>query len=154
MIRTLIKFIGARSKRVPSKTRDPRLHTKGEHFDLRLIYDQVNSKYFKNELDLKITWVGNRHSKPRTKVMFGSYSQQQKLIRIHRRLDQQHIPDFFISYIIYHEMLHHVLPPVEKTNRRRQIHHTAFVEREKNFREYSLAKAYGDEMKAKWFVQV
>lgn len=123
----------------------------GEHYDLKAIYDQVNAQYFEGKLDLRISWVGNKHSKPRTQVMFGSFNQKTQLIKIHRRLDQSHVPPHFIAFIVYHEMLHHVLPPIQMRRRRRNVHHPAFLEREKQFAEYDMAKAFSEAMKKTWF---
>lgn len=125
----------------------------GEHYHLKQIYDQVNAQYFEGKLELRISWVGSKKSMPRTQVMFGSYNQKTKLIKIHRRLDQPHVPPHFIAFIVYHEMLHHVLPPILVNRRRRKVHHPAFLEREKQFDEYSLAKAFSDTMKKSWFSQ-
>lgn len=155
MIYKILHLLRSKSKqkRVPTKSYKPRavkIQLKGKHFDLKELYDQINAKYFESKLELGITWVGNKDSMPRTRVMFGSYTHGRKLIKIHRRLDQPHIPHYFISFIVYHEMLHHVLPPV-KENRKYRIHHGAFTQKEKEFEEYSLAKSYSKEMKATWF---
>lgn len=158
MIKNLIRFlrVGKRTKEAAMKRssvprRALRVMHQGEHHDLMKIYDQVNAQYFESKLDLAIKWVGNKASMPRTRVMFGSYNQQTKLIKIHRRLDQAHIPHHFVSYVIYHEMLHHVLPPTKEWRQKRKIHHPDFIEREKHFQEFALAKAFSDSMKKNWF---
>ena len=38
----------------------------------------------------------------------GSYSADSKVIRIHPALDQPLVPRFFVEWIVFHEMLHHV----------------------------------------------
>ncbi|MBI2743800.1 MAG: M48 family metallopeptidase [Chlamydiales bacterium] len=123
----------------------------GECYNLKEIYDRLNAHYFEGKLDLAITWVGDKSSMPRRRVMFGSYNQRDKRIHIHRRLDQAHIPEHFISYVIYHEMLHHVLPPLKSRRHTRRIHHPAFIQREKEFQEYDLAKTYSQSMRSSWF---
>ncbi len=97
-------------------------------------------RYFENQVDLPISWFGSKQRKPRRKITLGSYHLKKQCIRIHRLLDQPHIPDHFISFVVYHEMLHHLLPPIE--GRRRKIHHKEFKEREQLFEDYPLAKAY------------
>lgn len=124
---------------------------RGEVYDLKEIYDRVNERYFEGKLALKICWVGNRQSMPRRKVMFGSYNQEKQLIKIHRRLDQSHVPSHFIDFIVYHEMLHHVLPPIRKLFRRRQIHHAAFRAREKQFEHYALVQQFRGELREVFF---
>lgn len=128
-----------------------RLNHRGEHHHLKELYDKINSQYFGGKLDLPITWVGSKKSMPRTQIMFGSYNQRTHLIKIHRRLDQPHVPEHFVSFIIYHEMLHHVLPPIIEKNRRRKIHHTLFAERERQFKEYALAKVFREEIRKAYF---
>ncbi len=152
MIRKLFSLL----KRPPSKkrrvlTRDTPLVTQGEYYDLSKLYHAVNDQYFQGELDLQITWAGERDSKPKTRVMFGSFHHQKKLIKIHRRLDQAHVPYFFISFVIYHEMLHHVLPPLKRKKEKRRIHHSSFTEKEKEFQEYTLVMEYRKKMKSTWF---
>lgn len=112
----------------------------GEHYNLLEIYSRVNARYFENQIDLPISWFGDKQRKPRRKIVLGSYHFKKKWIRIHRVLDQPHIPDHFISFIVYHEILHHLLPPIE--GKRRKIHHKEFKQREQLFEEYSLAKSY------------
>lgn len=123
----------------------------GKHYNLKEIYDKLNAQYFESKLDLNITWVGNRNSTPRVRLMFGSYHREKKLIKIHRRLDQAHVPYYFISFVVYHEMLHHVLPPLKEKNQRRRIHHPAFIEKEKQFQEYALSQEFQKVMRASWF---
>ena len=135
------------------KKRRPRrriLTCSGEHYDLKAIYDQVNQLYFESKLVLRIMWFGDKNSRPRTRIRLGSYNHRTELIKIHRVLDQAHVPHHFVSFIVYHEMLHHVLPPVE-TGRRRKIHHQEFLEKEKQFQEYALAKESAKKLKKTWF---
>ncbi len=132
-------------------SRTTRLNHRGEHHNLKELYDKINSQYFEGKLDLPITWAGSKKSMPRTHVMFGSYNQRTTLIKIHRRLDQAHVPEHFVSFIIYHEMLHHVLPPIIEKNRRRKVHHPKFTEQEKRFQDYALAKAFREKMRDTFF---
>lgn len=113
-----------------------------EHYQLQEIYDRINAKYFNNEVDVSIVWFGNKQARPRTRIVLGSYHKGKKRIKIHRLLDQAHIPDYFISFIVYHEMLHHVHPPIKRKNKRWQIHHPEFKLRETQFESYHLAKQY------------
>jgi hypothetical protein len=114
----------------------------GLHHDLGLIYKQINEEYFGGELDLHITWSGNARLLPRGSIRLGSYHPHAGLIKIHRVLDREHIPVYFISSIVYHEMLHHVVPPLKPKKGRRQIHHPEFRQREKQFKEYQLAQEF------------
>lgn len=123
---------------------------KGEFHDLREIYDRVNGTYFEGRLDLPIKWVGNRVSKARRVIKLGSYHLKTGQIRINRVLDKSDVPDYFVSYVVYHEMLHHLYPPYKGNRGRRKIHHEEFKQREKQFRDYVLVKDYLVIWKKNW----
>jgi hypothetical protein len=59
-------------------------------------------------------------------------------------LDHPEVPEYCVAFILYHEMLHHVLPPLKGKRGRRQIHHRAFTTKEKEFRDYALAQEFLD----------
>ncbi len=125
-----------------SKKRTFKLRPEGRYHNLTAIYHKMNQRYFEGQLDLKISWFGNPISKVKRRLVLGSYHQQKGLIRINRVLDHDHIPDHFVSFIVYHEMLHHVLPPLKERKQRRRIHHAEFSAREKQFQDYAQASAF------------
>lgn len=147
LVNKILNFF--KKKATPRKVKQHSLL--GEFYDLKVLYDQVNNQYFEGKLKLDIRWVGNKYSMPKRRVMFGSYNEDLKIINIHRRLDQSHIPLYFITFIIYHEMLHYVHPPIRQKRQKAQIHHPTFQEQEKLFAEYPLVEAYRKKMKTKWF---
>lgn len=123
----------------------------GSHYNLKEIYDAMNAEYFEGKLSLRISWSKTRNIQPRRRIVLGSYHQDQALIRINQRLDAPHIPYSFISFIVYHEMLHHVLPPLKRSHNGRRIHHLAFTEREAQFKHYAEVKALKKSLKNSWF---
>ncbi len=127
------------------------MNHQGQHYNLKEIYDEVNRVYFDNKIDLQFRWFGSRDFIPRRRILLGSYHMKKGLIKIHRLLDQTHVPSYFIHYIMYHEMLHHVEPPLERLGRRRRIHHRGFCEREKEFKEYELAQEFRKVIRDQWF---
>jgi hypothetical protein len=74
-------------------------------------------------------------------MRFGAYLAAARLIRIHPALDQAFVPRYFVECIVYHELLHHVIPPVY-CNGRYQIHSPAFRRRERDFPAYAEAMAW------------
>jgi hypothetical protein len=119
------------------------LQTKGRFYDLKEIYHAVNEEYFGKELDLYITWFGKEHHrKRRSRVIFGLYNDPLKLIKINRMLDNTRFPDYFISYVVFHEMLHHVCPSYIDERGLKQIHSKEFKHREKQFKYYKQAKQW------------
>lgn len=115
---------------------------RGEHYDLQSVYDHLNALYFDNRLELTIHWFGCPHRKVKTQRILGLYDFQSRQIKIHRLLDHPQFPSYFISYVVYHEMLHSVLPPLKRKKGRLRIHHGEFKEREKCFAEYDLARQF------------
>src|ERR1700689_2946450 len=137
-------FLFPRLKKV-FKRKPPQLRPLGGHYDLNTIYDDLNASYFGSKLDLGITWFGSAQRKARRHRKLGLYCFQSKVVKIHRLLDQPHFPPYFISYVVYHEMLHSVCPPVKAKRGRYQIHHPDFKKREKQFAQYAAAKRWEEE---------
>lgn len=120
------------------------LSTQGEHHDILALFRAINDRYFGGAVDALITW-GRRtkatRSSPRRAVKLGSYSAVERLIRVHPVLDKPWVPRYFVSYVIYHEMLHHVIPSSQGGGRR-MLHPPVFLERERRFRDYERALAW------------
>lgn len=117
------------------------LNARGRVHDLERILREVSARYFANAgADVQITW--GRRSRPpsqkRRSIKLGSYSSAERLIRIHPVLDAEWVPRYFVSYIVYHELLHHLIPPV--CQGRRAVLHTAdFLRLEREFKHYERA---------------
>jgi hypothetical protein len=85
------------------------IFTAGEHHDLRVIFDELNARYFDSRIDAAITWgARSGRARRRNSIKMGSYSVEDRLIRIHRSLDRVFVPRFFVEWIVFHEMLHQV----------------------------------------------
>jgi hypothetical protein len=65
----------------------------------------------------------------------------ERLIRVHPILDRPWVPRYFVSYIVYHEMLHHVIPQSQGSGRR-MLHPPIFQARERLFRDFDRALAW------------
>jgi hypothetical protein len=124
------------------------LVTAGEAHDLYAIFHAVNDKYFGGAVDALITW--GRHGRsartagvkqPRRSIKLGSYSATERLIRVHPALDRTWVPRYFVSYIVYHEMLHHVIPQSQGSGRR-MLHPPIFQARERLFRDFERSLAW------------
>jgi len=130
--------VRGRSRRAPAQL----IFTAGEHHDLRAIFDELNARYFDNRIDAAITW-GARAGRPRRRnsIKMGSYSVEDRLIRIHRSLDRAFVPRFFVAWIVFHEMLHQV-HDIRVKNGRREFHSKAFLADEAGFELYDQAKIW------------
>jgi hypothetical protein len=115
----------------------------GEVHDLDAIFAEVNETYFDGLVDARICWghEGNARGRRRSSIKLGSYAAQERLIRIHPRLDQSFVPRYFVAFVVFHEMLHHVMPAT-RVGGRRMLHPPEFRVREKTFRQYDRAVAW------------
>lgn len=127
------------------------LETKGRVFDLQEVLDKLNREYFDDTLKLQITWYGMSNRKFRSRINFGLYSDPLKLIKIHRILDRTEIPDFFLEFVVYHEMLHNVCLPFVADSGNTVIHTPEFKAREQQFARFSEASAWLEEYKHRFF---
>ena len=152
------QFIDANGGRLAR--RRPRaipLVARGEVHDLYAIFQDLNARYFGGNCHALITW--GRKSKrprgttgPRRAIRLGSYSSLERLIRIHPALDRAWVPRYFVAFVVYHEMLHHMIPAARGLTRapsrsatasgqsaRRVLHPPELLERERLFRNYERA---------------
>jgi hypothetical protein len=103
----------------------------GEVYDLDRMFAKLNKRYFNGELDKPtITW-----SQRRTRSILGHHDHIYDSITISKTLDSEDVPEWFVEYILYHEMLH-IKHPARLINGRRYYHTTAFRLDERRFQYY------------------
>lgn len=137
------EFIEKNSHRIRAtrRARGP-LRTKGRVHDLYAVLDEVSQRYLGSAVppDVLITW--GRHTSPaagpRKTIKLGSYSATERMIRVHPSLDKEWVPRYFLAYIVFHELLHHVVPAV-KDGGRALLHGAEFLRREREFKHYERA---------------
>lgn len=125
-----------------ARRRQPR-RAQGRHFNLLDIFQNLNESEFDGQIQADITWSkGKRLAKRSTTILFGSFTPGNEgepgLIRIHPALDQDFVPQEFVEFVVFHEMIH-VLIPVRLRDGRRIVHPPEFRERERKFRHYQFA---------------
>jgi hypothetical protein len=143
--RVLGDFIDGNHAQVRGKTRrapGQLMTTAGDTHDLRDIYDDLNARYFADKITAAITW-GPRtgRARRRNSIKMGSYSVEDRVIRIHRSLDRPFVPRFFVEWIVFHEMLHQI-HDIKVVNGRREFHSKAFLADEAQFEHYRQARAW------------
>jgi hypothetical protein len=143
--RVLGEYIDGHQERVRSTGRraaPPRIITRGRFHDLREIFDDLNRRYFGGRIEARITW-GQKIGLPkrRNSIKMGSYSVEDRLVRIHRSLDRAFVPRFFVEWVVYHEMLHQV-HDIKVVNGRRQFHSREFLRDEARFEHYAAARSW------------
>jgi hypothetical protein len=127
------------------------LEQEGRHFDLQKIFDNVNQRYFRGRVrDYDVKWGRQRKHRPKEYFIFGTIQEEDRVIRINPALDQSFVPLWFLQYILYHEMLHAVVPDEEIRGGRRRVHTEEFNRREKQFRNYRRARRWEEENLAKF----
>jgi hypothetical protein len=126
----------------PRRPRQVTIRTTGKHHDLRVIFDELNAEYFAGRMDARITWgpsVSRRRR--RRSIKMGSFSVEDRVIRIHPALDQAAVPRYFVAWIVFHEMLHGK-HEVTRVGGRRCFHTKEFLADERTFHHYQRAFAW------------
>ncbi|ETW94328.1 MAG: hypothetical protein ETSY1_35365 [Candidatus Entotheonella factor] len=118
-----------------------RLPAQGRYIDLNAIYQHLNLQYFHNRVQADITWMRTSLKRKRTSIRFGVYDRQQKLIRIHRLLDQSFVPYYFVESVVFHEMLHQLIPAIRRHGRW-DNHPPAFKLAEQEYPYYQQAQKW------------
>jgi hypothetical protein len=125
-----------------SASRKPTIRTEGRWFDLVPLFDELNERYFDGAITCRISWGRNTaRGRARRAIRLGSYTVEDQLIRIHPGLDQEWVPDFYLRWVIFHEMLHAVVPII-KVNGRRRLHPPELKNAEQRFEQYDRAVAW------------
>jgi hypothetical protein len=123
-----------------------RIDPSGEHHDLLHIFSRLNRRYFRNRISATITYgPAPRVRGPRKSIKMGSYSADSKVIRIHPALDQRVVPRYFVEWIVFHEMLHHVHRARKLEDGRRCVHTPEFVAHERKFHAFRRAQRWENE---------
>jgi hypothetical protein len=123
----------------------------GRFFNLRTVFTKLNTRYFGNSLKgYTILWGRKRRQRPKDCIVFGTIQEEDRVIRIHPLLDQAFVPQWFLEYVVYHEMLHAVVPDEYDPNGRRLVHHEKFLEKERRFWWFKRAKAWEEENLARF----
>jgi hypothetical protein len=118
----------------------------GRYFDLRQVFDRVNERHFRGRLrGYKVMWGRRRRQRPKEYFVFGTIQEEDQIIRIHPLLDAPFVPTWFLEYVIYHEMLHAVVPEEIDRLGRRRVHTSEFYRRERHFHCFLRAKRWEDE---------
>ena len=111
--------------------------SEGRFFDLRAIFDKINARYFRGRLrGYTIAWGQRRRERPKNYIVFGSIQEEDRRIQIHPLLDRQFVPQWYLEYVVFHEMLHAFVPDRYDSAGRRIVHHEGFLEKERRFRHY------------------
>lgn len=117
-----------------------RLSTRGAIHDLKEIAADVNTRFFNGRILYQIGWgvrrTRNRRRARSYSIRYGSWSGSTRTIRINPLLDDIRVPREFAAYIVFHEMLHAVVPG-EHLPGRRIDHGTVFRKLERHYPDFA-----------------
>lgn len=133
-------YIAANRDAITFRPDEDELVVEGEHYDLESVLSSVASLLDEEQRaeveTVGITW--GRDGRGSKSIRFGSYDFDQELIRVHPALDCSWVPDYFVEYIVYHELLHAICTPVD-AGEQRKVHTREFEELERLFPQYEEA---------------
>ena len=109
----------------------------GRHHDLASAFERINSEYFEGRIDAAITWSRKQPGRVRRRTL-GSYCPMSRTVRINPVLDNASVPELFVDFIVYHEMLHAHVGIGDKGGRR-VVHSREFREKERAFKRFEDA---------------
>ena len=113
--------------------------SKGRVYDLDKLFARVNHRYFDDSIEKPtLTW-----SQRRTRRILGHHDAVHDTIVISKTLDASDVPEWFVEYILYHEMLH-IKHPARIINGRRYYHTNAFRADEQRYPHYEAAQDWLD----------
>jgi len=129
--RTRQRIQNMRSGRV----RRAALDATGRHFDMNAMFDDLNGRFFANELRKPHLGWSTRG----WRRQFGSYDPGPDQIVLNKRMDRPEVPRYVVEYVLYHEMLH-VKHPTRKSGCTLLSHSPEFRAEEKLFPEFHRAR--------------
>jgi hypothetical protein len=113
----------------------------GAVYNLARMFQRLNQRFFAGALEQPtLTW-----SQRRTRTILGHHDGVHDTIVISKTLDSEDVPEWFVEYILYHEMLH-IKHPARLINGRRYYHTKAFRADEQRFPRYNEAQRHLDEI--------
>jgi len=123
------------------RVRRARTAPQGRHYDLGMLFEQLNREYFADELQRPhIGW-----STRSWRRQFGCYDPGPNQIVLNRRLDRPEVPQFIVEYVLFHEMLH-VKHPTRRSGCTLVSHSREFRGEEKRFAQFAAARKFLDRL--------
>jgi len=138
------RYVDTNRQSITKATRPRNLEARGAAHDLSAMFDGLEREHFVGQFEgVGITWGRRGHSprRRRRSIRLGTYSHDERVIRVHPNLDQSWVPPFFVRFIVFHEMLHHV-EPARVTESRTEFHTPTFRARERAYPEYERSIAW------------
>ena len=124
-----------------SRVRRAQTNPQGEHFDLSAMFDDLNARFFRGELQRPhIGWSARGWRR-----QFGCYDPGPNQILLNRRMDRPAVPRYAVEYVLFHEMLH-VKHPTRRSGCSLVSHSKEFRAEEKLFPDFARARKILDRL--------
>ena len=115
-------------------------HPLGRVYDLRAVQSAIRARFLPQCPALQIGW-SDRVSPCLMGKWIAMPHGQPNLVVVNPLLDSPHVPNFYLQYVVFHELLHEVIPI--RRERGRWIHHPVeFRRREREFPLFDRALAW------------
>ncbi|QDV06418.1 hypothetical protein Poly30_19270 [Planctomycetes bacterium Poly30] len=131
---------------LPPRERRISLDDGGEAHDLRAIAEPLFETEFENDFEPandvtrpRISWGRRALSRSRRSLRLGSFEPTSRIVRVHPVLDQEGVPEWFVRFVLKHEILHAVIETYRDRTGRWVHHGPEFRRREASWPEYEAA---------------
>jgi hypothetical protein len=119
----------------------PALATGGAVYDLCELFDEVNKRFFNGSIKSLIRWGDYASTTSYQSFRRDKDGNRISLITIAGAYNHPDVPRFAIEGVLFHEILHIVIPPFRR-NDRRVIHGADFKKTEKQFPAFEQWRAW------------
>lgn len=131
----------------PAPARAPVLHPRGRCYDLGELAERITRTELAGEFGPeaplpRLTWGRRSRSSSRRSLRLGSFEPTARLVRLHPVQDQPGVPEWFVRFVLFHELLHAVHPPAKDAGGRWIHHGSDFRRREQAHPDYSRALSW------------
>jgi hypothetical protein len=92
-----------------------------------------------------VLFWGRPGAPARRSLQLGLYDPEHHSVRIHPVLDHDTVPTFFVTTVLFHELLHAAMPPHKDERGRWVKHSAAFRARERAYPDYERAERWLDQ---------
>jgi hypothetical protein len=130
-----------RLRALPREGREVQLQAAGHVHDLDALY-AIEAARIPYPEPVTLRWGRWPNTPPRGSLRLGScQGGPPATIRIHPVLDHSDVPDWFVSFVVYHELLHLRHPPMQQGSRR-LVHPRSFRQAERRHPRYDEATVW------------
>ncbi len=122
----------------PPRPRAPQIEPAGRVHDLTGLAAPLWTAEFADDFFMRpqphLTWGRRTRSRARRSLHLGSFTPDQDVVRVHSVLDHESVPAWFVTFLLFHEILHAAVDP--------RGHGPRFRKRERAYADYDRAVSW------------